>query len=291
MPTDHEKSDEGTRISNLMKAYTKPALAAVYGVVSEEFGVLIGSGTFLRLCGNSYLLTAEHVVDEGRKYATIAHTTSSGKKPAQFKYWFRIAKPPIDLALARIDEEVIKEHGIQPWGVEAMGDSSADIERDVLFLHGYPGDQSKWLPIVEGGIHSTSMPFWASDGVSDWDEFDPDKHFAIVYPRDGWFDEKKRPIPMPLPDGLSGSAVWQTNRRDSTGAEWTPDHSRIVGLVHLWNKKPESLVATRIEVLRTFLLDALRHEKADALWEARGRPLWDNLHDWCEAERLIPDLW
>jgi len=291
MPTDDEKVAEGSRISNQMKTYTKPALAAVYGVVSESFGVLIGSGTFLRLCGKSYLLTAEHVVDEGKKYATITHTSSSGSKPVQFKHGFRLAKPPIDLALARIDEDVVQEHGIVPWGVEALGLSAGNIERDVMFVHGYPGEKSRWVPIVKGGIYSTSMPFWTSDCVSNWNQFDEGKHLAIMYPKDGWFDETKKPIPMPLPFCMSGSAVWQTNRRDSTGAAWSSEQARIVGLVHLWNEPAESLIATRVEVIRDFLLDALRHEDAYALWEERGRPLWDDLRDWCEAERHIPEFW
>lgn len=144
MPTDDEKVDEGSRIGDLMKPYTKPALAVVYGVVSENFGVLIGSGTFLRLCGKTYLLTAEHVVDEGKKYESIAHTSSSGSKPEPFKHGFRIAKPPIALALGRVDDEVVREHGIVPWGAEVLAGAADSVERDVLFVHGYPGEKSKW---------------------------------------------------------------------------------------------------------------------------------------------------
>lgn len=145
------------------------------------------------------------------------------------------------------------------------------------------------VPIVNGGIHSTSMPFWTSDGVSDWNQFDGEKHIAIMYPKDGWFDENRKPIPQPQPFCMSGSAVWQTYRRDSSGAEWSPERTRIVGLLHLWNEPAESLIATRIEVIRDFLLDAVRHEKAYELWEARGRPLWDDQLDWFEAVKQIPE--
>lgn len=289
--SDDEKAAEGTRVSNMMKVHTQPALAAIYGVVSEDFGVLIGSGTFLQLCGKPYLLTAEHVVDEGRKYQTVAHTTSYGSKPVPFTYEFRTVKPPIDLALARIDEGVIQEHGILPWGIDVLGSSSRDIERDVLFVHGYPGERSKWAPIVNGGIHSTSLPFWTSDGKSNWSKFDSQAHFAVQYPRDGWFDENQNLIPMPEPYCMSGSAVWQTHRRESTTDSWSPQLSRIVGLVHRWNDTAESLIATRIEVVLAFLLDVLRHEAAYFLWDERKRPLWDDLPDWCEAERRLSNLW
>ncbi len=291
MPTEQEVAAEGTRISNLMKVHTKPDLAAVYGIISEQKGVLIGSGTFLRLCGRTYLLTAEHVVDEGRKYEAIAHTSSSGSKPEPFKYGFRVAKPPIDLAIGRVDDEVVRDHGIVPLGVDALGTSAGTIERDFLFVHGYPEGKSKWVPIVNGGIHSTSTPFWTSDGVSDWDQFDSDTHIALMYPKDGWLDEKWKGVSATEPFGMSGSAVWQTNRRHTPGPEWGTDHSKLVGLIHLWNSPAEVLVATRIEVIREFMLDAVRHEEASSLWEERGRPFGDDLRDWYEAERRIPDLW
>jgi len=205
--TVEQKQAEGNRVSDEMKAYTDPALAAIYGVISKQKGLLVGSGTFIRLQGSPYLLTAAHVILENTRYDFLAHTTSYGAKPAPIVHPFQVMPPPIDLAVARVEEDVVAKHGIEPWNVDAIDTTSFAIERDILFVHGYPGDNSKWIPIVRGGIHSTSLPFWTSDGKSDWGQFDPVKHAAIMYPRDGWFDRDGNSIPMPLPDGLSGSAL------------------------------------------------------------------------------------
>ena len=59
----------------------------------------------------------------------------------------------------------------------------------------------------------------------------------------------------------------------------------------MWNKAPQSLIATRVETVREFLLEAIRQERAYEFWEARGRLLWDDQRDWFEAVKLIPDLW
>jgi hypothetical protein len=288
--TVEEKQVEGNRVCDEMATYTTPALAAIYGVISEQRGELVGSGTFVRLHGNPYLLTAAHVILENTRYDFLAHTTSYGAKPAPIIHPFQVIPPPIDLAIARVEENVVTGHRITPWNVDAMDTNSSGIERDILFVHGYPGDKSKWVPIVRGGVHSTSLPFWTSDGDSDWGQFDSTKHAAIMYPKGGWFDRGGKPIPMPLPDGLSGSALWQTARSGSSREKWSPTLSRIVGVIHRWDMKSESLIATRIEVVRDFLLDAVRHEAAYFKWLARGAPSQDDWQDWFEVVRTIGGL-
>jgi len=66
--------------------------------------------------------------------------------------------------------------------------------------------------------------------------------------------------------------------------------SRIVGVIHRWDIKSESLIATRIEVVRDFLLDTIRHEAAYFKWLARGAPQQDDWRDWFEVVRAIHRL-
>lgn len=46
-----------------------------------------------------------------------------------------------------MDDDAIRTNGISPWGVEQFGLSAGSIERDILFVHGYPEEKSTWVPI------------------------------------------------------------------------------------------------------------------------------------------------
>jgi hypothetical protein len=60
----------------------------------------------------------------------------------------------------------------------------------------------------------------------------------------------------------------------------------VTGLVF----KHACLLATRIEFVKSFLLQALRQESAYFQWESRGRPDGDDLADWTWAVDEIPAL-
>jgi len=91
------------------------------------------------------------------------------------------------------------------------------------------------------------------------------------------------------PHGLSGSAVWATGRC-TTGNSWEPSLARIVGVVHNWDERSQSLVGTRIEAVRAFVLHVLRSRHAYSKWELRGRPSGDDWSDWFAAVQAIPGL-
>jgi hypothetical protein len=61
---------------------------------------------------------------------------------------------------------------------------------------------------------------------------------------------------LPLPDGFSGSLVWNTRfvEREQNSQPWNVDCAQVTGLVWLWVPDAASLVATRVEYVRSFLL-------------------------------------
>lgn len=78
------------------------------------------------------------------------------------------------------------------------------------------------------------------------------------------YDETGRPGDFVAPPGMSGSLLWATGRSQVKNlADWTPAMSRVVGLVHAWDKDRECLVGTRVEILRGFLLDSTTNMRAD----------------------------
>ena len=86
--------------------------------------------------------------------------------------------------------------------------------------------------------------------------------------------------------------MWDTGYVRKDGQNWSPDDAKVTGLVFGWPQSnlKDSLIATRIEVVRAFLIRALREEAAYFRWLERGQPSHDPLTDWVLAERSIADL-
>ena len=74
------------------------------------------------------------------------------------------------------------------------------------------------------------------------------------------------------------------------GRRWTPEESRITGIIFLWIETTAHLVAVSVEHIREFLLYALRNEAAYFNWIERGQPANDALTDWTKAEQFISQL-
>ncbi len=274
-----------------MKAYTAPAIAAVYGVESPQRGRLVGSGTFIDVHDIAYLLTASHVLEAATEYSVLTHSLAYGDKPCPLLNPFRLQQFPCDLGFTQVSDELRSSTSLQPMPATVLDTNSADIEGDVLFIHGYLGERSKWLPIVKGGIHSTSLPMWTvvRSGRTSWPHFTDALHCAVEYWPTGWRDEHGTPIERPDPHGLSGSAVWRLSLKRH-GAAWAPEHARIIGVLHRVDPSGDCLILTRIEEVRGFILRSLRREFAYLSWLRREKPEHDDWTDWFAAVATIPAI-
>lgn len=268
-----------------MTQWTARHLCAIYGVFDKDFGELVGSSTLVLLRGETFLLTAEHVVREKSNpdYLGIAHTTRNGAPPRMVttpNYYYM--DRPLDLALVPVDATELER---VPLEVESLAATSELVDRDILFIQGFPGARSRSL----AAVYSNTLPYVTGPGSSSYTWFDPTLHFAIDYAATGIIDENGNAADFVDPHGLSGSAVWATGRC-MTGDSWDPSLSRIVGVIHSWDVQSQSLVGTRIEAVRAFVLHVLRSRHAYSEWERRGRPFGDDWSDWFSAVRAIPEL-
>jgi hypothetical protein len=286
---DDQKRRIFLQVCDEMRDYTASSMSAVYGIVSESSGRLVGGGTFLRLHGATYLLTAAHVAERMLDHERLAHTSSYGARPQLIQNPLVCQPLPLDVAIVRIEESAVQAHSLKSWPATILADRASNTERDILFVHGFPGEKSKWLPIVNGGIHSESLPFGTSDATSIWPHYDPDLHLAVIYPPDGWFDNQGRSIDMPNPEGLSGSALWQTYRREHP-EDWDTGFARIIGVIHRYDPDAHSLIATRIEPISEFIIRVLRRESAYFRWQNRGQPTDDDWSDWFASASDIRSL-
>jgi hypothetical protein len=282
--------DEGTllRVGQAMRNHTIDFITPVSRALEHTYGEVEGSGTFVELRRTPYILTNEHVA-RARMVYPLAHFVGNGERAARIVHPFQCITEPTDIAIARIDREVLAMGTKRPVPAARIDPSFQPADGEILFMHGFPGVQSHFSATYQGLLTRT-FPYAVDVGPLP-PGFDPDVYFALSYPPYGNVKTFEGDVTdLPDPAGLSGTVVWDT-KFVSTGAGWTPGHAKVAGVVFAWNQPNHCLIATKIEIVRQFLINALRREAAYFHWHLdRGEPLWDQLTDWGWAEALVTGL-
>ena len=83
----------------------------------------------------------------------------------------------------------------------------------------------------------------------------PEAHLAFI-----WNPEEAVPMlgsrqALSIPDGMSGSALWNTRYEEVTrqGRTWTPSDARVTGMVWGHSAKAAQIYATPIDLIRDSL--------------------------------------
>jgi hypothetical protein len=281
----------GDSVINQMRQHTETLVASVFAVHSLDEGSLLASGTYLRLRNKVYLLTNRHVATVLDKHP-LAHQLADDEYVIRLSNPFQALSDPIDAALGRIDEAIwnsVKNHK-QALPPSHLADEHKTVRGELLFIMGFSGERSHFSPSL-GMIFSTGTPFLTQE-ASLTPPYLPNFHFALHYSGTDARSLNKSDRGLPVPLGFSGSLVWNTRAVECLRSSypWTPHEARATGLVWGWDTKAGCLIATRIEHVRLFLLQAIRQEMAYFHWLQRGAPAGDDLTDWSYAVRNIPKL-
>jgi hypothetical protein len=140
-----------------------------------------------------------------------------------------------------------------------MATRHAPVERELLFVFGYPGQYARvpFNVMFAGGCGylcqeapaiCTPLATPPFDRLSGQAFFDPARHFAIEY-RPGPATIAVGDRGLPLPPGMSGSLVWDTGyfAARADGREWSPEMAVITAIVWGWHSNTGHIVATRID--------------------------------------------
>ena len=228
-----------------MAAHSAPHITVIARRMADDEADFIGSGSFMVLAGQSFLVTAMHVVMDAASDAGTGAAFSNGDcKPYQLVTAPFSTDQHLDIAIAPVtlDREPASMRQACPSAYIAQVAGSLD---DWLFVHGFPGTQSRYLRISQG-IHSRTLPYGTVTAIPSWPGFNPDLHFAIGFEPTSAQHSDGTSATLPDPHGMSGSAVWNT-RRSEVGAGWQPTDARIIGVIHRWDQHGRCLIGTRIE--------------------------------------------
>jgi hypothetical protein len=244
-PEDERRIQIAQDVFQRMAAFTSPYITVVTRTIAENQGEFVGSGSFMVFAGIPLLVTAAHVAVDAQAGSSHGPAFSNGDNTRyQFVTERFLTDSRLDVAVAPVllDQPPATTRQACPSSLIA---SCAGPLDDLLFVHGFPGERSRFSTMGPG-IFSSSLPYGSTTGTPAWPNFDPQMHFAMAFdPQDAEHSDRT-PATLPIPTGMSGSAVWNTRRRE-VGEVWQPSDARVIGVLHRWDQTARCLIGTRIE--------------------------------------------
>lgn len=280
--------DDVAEACEYMRHTIEPYITPVCRGIDDDRGENHGSATLVALRGRPYLLTNDHVPRLGIGHR-LSHFVGQQDLAAAITFPFVGSPAPVDAAIARVRPETFANGDRQVVPAEMIDEMFSPAPGEIMFVHGYPADFGQFWQMV-GTLRAKSFPF-ATDLIPlpDRPGLNPEMHVALSYPVNVHRTDGSVAF-TPNPEGLSGSALWDTKYVAAGANEWVPAGARIAGLIFGFVGNPRCLLAVKIEHVRRFLVDALRHEAAYfRSVEERTVPR-DALSDWLWAEELITGI-
>lgn len=259
--TEEEWDAARRRVVAEMTEYLRPYRTAIYEL-KEDYGEGWGSGSYLRLESRVYILTNEHVAvarEQGKPNSKVLGHQFDGQEDIRRIVGDHAAYPlPLDLALLPVD--------MQAWGESTNKSKGIEIEQimlghdpvatELLTFTGFAGENVSFCfntLFAQGTCYTAREIEIPMD-----DRFSERFHFAIDYRPEAASNVIGKEG-LPLPPGLSGSTVWNTQfvAARMSGVQWTPELAKVTGVIWGWPSEHACLIATRAEFLRSFLLGAI----------------------------------
>ena len=253
-PIPKEEWDKDVaRVTNEMKEFTKKSVTPISKAIDHDYGEPWGTGNYVEVNKQPALLTNEHVA-AARKDYSLTHQFLGNETVFRVTQDFYAFEEPLDVAVSSIEQQV--------WAADAHQSAAipenrwalvhAPVQGEILFFKGYKGAT---VPFAFGSLFTNATSYGCQEVPLPANRrYNSRFHFALDYRPDLATALDGRDLP--LPDGFSGSLVWNTRFVEcaQNGKPWSVDCAEVTGLVWLWVPDATCLVATRVEYVRSFLL-------------------------------------
>lgn len=226
--------------------------------VFEDFGdhgAGWGSGAYLELAGQIFILTNEHVARVRNDGRHLGYQFDQQEDILRVVGNHVELPEPFDLALLPVDAMKWRDqsNGSSAIQLDQIALAHSPVQTEVLTFSGFAGGNVGF----HFGILASMATCYTSREIvlPDDSRFSSRYHFGLDYRPDLATDVIGKEG-LPLPPGLSGSIVWNTGFVEAKmqSVQWTPDLAKVTGIVWGWPSGNACLVATRAEYLRSFLL-------------------------------------
>jgi hypothetical protein len=269
--TKQEWDERCADVTNSMQKYvglfvTPLSMSEQYG-----FGIAWGSATYVPGGdGYTYIMTASHCITDLPPSGKLAHLPmSDGDAGGHYVAATNMAT----LSTDDVDAAGIAIPPILPFQpfpqrivpAASVGEKFCAVNGELLFWMGFPGyNLERNDPVVPdllkktvfGHLNLPMKPMLSQEIQSRFihPRFDASLHIAVHYPLDGKSAADNSSVRLPMPKGMSGSAIWDTKYVATldAGGEWSPEQAEICGIVwsYIDDPGPGVVLATKIEHVR-----------------------------------------
>lgn len=239
-----------------MTDFLRPYRTPIYEHLNDH-GKGWGSGSYIKLGSHVFILTNEHV-SRVREVKVLAHQFD-GQEDIRRIVGDHIEYPaPLDTGLLPVDMVAWPDpsNSSKAIDIKQIALAHTPVPYELLTFTGFAGDK---VDFHFNTLYAEGTCYTAREvQLPDHPDIDSRFHFGIDY-RPDLATDVIGTGGLPPPPGLSGSTVWNTAVVEAKmrGVEWTPNMARVTGVVWGWPSNAGCLVATRIEYVRSFLLDAV----------------------------------
>lgn len=214
-----------------------------------------GTGWITEIGGHPLLCTCEHVARFQRK-CVLGYSCFGGENGISVGRQFTCNPLPLDFAVASLERSwgVITHQG-KCISQSMISRSHAPAESEYLYFYGFPGSDAI-TAYGEHRIRGTGVFLHEVDFnpavLAEEPLANPKMHITMSLSPAHAVPLTPATGDLPLPDGMSGSALWNTRYREVTdsGRDWTPEDARVTGIVWGASQKSGVVLATRIEHFR-----------------------------------------
>jgi hypothetical protein len=214
---------------------------------------LVGTGTYVDIDGQLYLLTCDHVTKFGKKKPLLVLLRGQDESiPGPND---TIVKQPEDLSFGRIPDtpKLSQEHNSAGLHLSSFACRHQPVEGEILFFLGTPGEDSEHIALLETTFVSAEPRL-----VSEVPRFARDPLFVFCLPHqpamainvEGGTDRQAQ-----NPEGFSGALVWNTRYIECARANrpWSPRYAQVTGMLRRWDSGATHLTCCRSEGILSFI--------------------------------------
>lgn len=243
-----------------MQAHVAPTVTAISKVITDDEGELLGTGSYIETLGKRLLVTNEHNI-------AALETNSLGLQLHGNEHVYRLHNSapaidyPVDCAFSLISDQVwsglpqLQPHSARAIPADNVALAHTPFENELMFFRGFAGVNSTFM---FNTLLSSATSYLTRETPLPAGWGDSRFHFAIHYPpaKAISLDPGRD---LPIPKGFSGSLVWNTRYVECTTKDihWTPEEAQVTGIVWGWPSGTSTILCTRVEHLRSFLVTAL----------------------------------
>ena len=255
--SEEEWEDVCSDVTSRMESFVSQSITPI-SKHCGDYAELVGTGSYLALLDQTFILTNEHVASVSAQDGSLLHL------PLGFEEFQAIPEErltfayPLDTAVLPVQNSNWKNglHNSKLITLDMMALAHDHVPGELLAFLGFSGERSQFSfnTLVNRWTCSVAREVTLPEDT----RFNSRFHFGIDY-RPDLATSTNKSYGLPQPAGFSGSSVWDTGfvKARMQRKDWSPDDARLTGLVWGWPSSKACIVATRIEYVRSFLLAAI----------------------------------